>query len=133
MEGIMTKYGKWAACVVAIMSLLSIIGYIVITYSDNEVYPTLVANYYLDGEKIVVISILTMYGLTWYIQPDRKHYLQNRFSVICMVCIIPIFAFTDLTMNNPYFGIIGLARYMRFVYSMEIIQQLIDLGNNEVD
>lgn len=71
----MTKYGKWAASFVAIMALCSIIFYIVITYFDDQAYPTLVANYYLDGERIVVISMSVMYCLTWYIQPDRKHYL----------------------------------------------------------
>jgi len=89
----MLKYGKWVQQVVAVISLLSIILYITITYSDEKQYPTYVANWYLNVEKMVVMSMFVMYMITWYIQSDRAGFIKCSFSITCLLCIVPIFAF----------------------------------------
>lgn len=89
----MLKYGKWVSQVVAAISLLSIILYITITYSDENQYPTYVANWYLNVEKMVVMAMLVMYVITWYIQSDRMGFIKCSFSITCLLCIVPIFAF----------------------------------------
>jgi len=89
----MLKYGKYVSQAVAAVSLFSIVLYITITYSDETRYPTFVANWYLLIERMVAMAMLVMYVITWYIQSDRFGFIKCSFSITCLLCIIPIFAF----------------------------------------
>jgi hypothetical protein len=66
--------------------------------------------------------MLIMYLINWYIDPDRLTYVYSSpDSIIALICIVPILAMKDLTMNNAWYSIIGIARYFRYYYFLGII------------
>lgn len=130
----MVRNGKWFIQIVAIFALLATLLYIGITYLDEVQYPTMINKWYLQIEKIIVFGMLIMYLINWYIYPDRLTYVYaTTDSIISLICIVPILSFSDLTMRNDYFAIIGISRYTRIYYFMRIMFQHVDLGANEVD
>lgn len=133
-EAFMLRNGRWFSQIIAILALLVTLLYMAITYLDNTQYPTIIFNWYIQTEKGVVIGMLIMYLINWYIDPDRLTYVYSSpDSIISLICIVPILAMDDLTMQNPLFSIIGIARYFRYYYFLMIILQHVELGKNEVD
>ena len=121
-EAFMLKNGRWFSQIIAIMALLVTLLYMAITYLDNVQYPTFIFNWYIMIEKGVVIGMLVMYLINWYIDPDRLTFVYTQpYSIIALICIVPILALEDLTMNNPLYSMIGIARYFRYFYFLNII------------
>ena len=111
------------------MALLVTLLYMAITYLDNTQYPTFISDWYIRIEKGVVVTMFVMYLVNWYIDPDRLTYVYSSpDSIIALICIVPILAINDLTMQNPLFSIIGIARYFRYYYFLKIILQHVELG-----
>ena len=116
-EAFMMRNGKWFSQIIAILALLVTLLYMAITYLDNSEYPTIMFYWYIQIEKGVVLGMLIMYLINWYIDPDRLTYVYSSpDSIITLICIVPILAMEDLTMQNQFFSIIGIARYFRFYY-----------------
>lgn len=79
-------------------------------------------NYYEPMEKMLAVTILGHWIVSWYVNPDRISYLYDMFSILVYIIVLPILVLADISVRaQDFYFTVAVSRFFRLMYLFYII------------